>query len=158
MHMQDCSAFDVFGRIMSGTVKPGDRVRVLGEAYTPDDEEDSVVSEVTAVWAYQARYRVPLNRAIAGAGPSPPLHCCIRCTLPHCSNIADCLQCITQSMSLWYRASPPPLTSDSFLALGSGRVRQDQQRGLFRCLPLLGLWHVSLHSPWSADLKRSDMH
>lgn len=47
-------------------MKPGDRVRVLGEAYTPDDEEDSVVTEVTAVWAYQARYRVPLNRATAG--------------------------------------------------------------------------------------------
>lgn len=63
---QDCTAFDAFGRILSGVVKPGDRVRVLGEAYTPDDEEDSVVTEVTAVWAYQARYRVPLNRATAG--------------------------------------------------------------------------------------------
>ena len=54
---------------MSGAVKPGDKVRVLGEAYTPDDEEDSVVTEVTAVWAYQARYRMPLTRAIAGETP-----------------------------------------------------------------------------------------
>ena len=32
----DVSAFDALGRILSGTVKPGDRVRVLGEAYTPE--------------------------------------------------------------------------------------------------------------------------
>ncbi|EFN60133.1 hypothetical protein CHLNCDRAFT_56589 [Chlorella variabilis] len=62
----DCSRFDAFGRIMSGTVKPGDKVRILGEAYTPDDEEDSAAGQVSAVWAYQARYRVPLNKAVAG--------------------------------------------------------------------------------------------
>ena len=54
---QDCSSFDAFGRIISGTLRPGDRVRVLGEAYTPDDEEDSAVAEVSNVWVYQARYR-----------------------------------------------------------------------------------------------------
>mmetsp|Transcript_20010 Transcript_20010/g.60453 ORF Transcript_20010/g.60453 Transcript_20010/m.60453 type:complete len:985 (+) Transcript_20010:276-3230(+) len=62
----DASAFDAFGRILSGTVKPGDKVRVLGETYTPEDEEDSAVAEVTAVWVYQARYRVSLPRATAG--------------------------------------------------------------------------------------------
>lgn len=39
---------------------------MLGEAYTPDDEEDSAAGTVTAVWAYQARYRVPLSKAVAG--------------------------------------------------------------------------------------------
>lgn len=63
----DVSAFDALGRILSGTVKPGDRVRVLGEAYTPEDEEDSAVAEVTKVWVYQARYRIPLTKALAGA-------------------------------------------------------------------------------------------
>ncbi|PRW60836.1 116 kDa U5 small nuclear ribonucleo component-like isoform A [Chlorella sorokiniana] len=62
----DCSRFDAFGRVMSGSVKPGDKVRVLGEAYTPDDEEDSAAAQVSAVWAYQARYRVPLSKAVAG--------------------------------------------------------------------------------------------
>ncbi len=72
----DVSAFDALGRILSGTVKPGDRVRVLGEAYTPEDEEDSAVAEVTKVWVYQARYRIPLTKALAGALPlpSPPVH------------------------------------------------------------------------------------
>lgn len=63
----DCSAFDALGRVMSGAVKAGDRVRVLGEAFSPDDEEDSAVATVSAVWAYQARYRVPLQRATAGS-------------------------------------------------------------------------------------------
>ena len=65
----DVSAFDALGRILSGTVKPGDRVRVLGEAYAPEDEEDSAVATVTAVWVYQARYRIPLTKALAGARP-----------------------------------------------------------------------------------------
>lgn len=47
-------------------MKPGDKVRVLGEAYTPEDEEDSAVAEVTNVWVYQARYRIPLTKALAG--------------------------------------------------------------------------------------------
>lgn len=42
------------------------QVRVLGEAYTPDDEEDSAAATVGGVYAYQARYRVPLNKAVAG--------------------------------------------------------------------------------------------
>ena len=64
---------DAFGRILSGTVKPGDKVRVLGEAYTPEDEEDSAVAEVSNVWVYQARYRIPLTKALAGEpDPSVP--------------------------------------------------------------------------------------
>ena len=43
------------------------QVRVLGETYTPEDEEDSTVAEVSNVWVYQARYRVPLPKATAGA-------------------------------------------------------------------------------------------
>ena len=63
----DCSKFDAFGRVFSGSVQAGDRVRVLGETFTPDDEEDSSVAEVSAVWVYQARYRIPVPRAYAGA-------------------------------------------------------------------------------------------
>jgi 116 kDa U5 small nuclear ribonucleoprotein component len=43
------------------------QVRVLGETYTPEDEEDSTVAEVSNVWVYQARYRVALPKATAGA-------------------------------------------------------------------------------------------
>lgn len=65
----DTSRFDAFGRIYSGTVKPGDRVRILGEAYTPEDEEDASLATVTNVWLYQARYRIPVSKAAAGDEP-----------------------------------------------------------------------------------------
>ena len=46
----DCSAFDALARVMSGTVRAGQTVRVLGEAYSPDDEEDCAVATVSALW------------------------------------------------------------------------------------------------------------
>jgi 116 kDa U5 small nuclear ribonucleoprotein component len=62
----DASAFDAFGRVFSGTVRLGDRVRVMGERYTEDDSEDMSVATVTKVWILQGRYRVEVNRAPAG--------------------------------------------------------------------------------------------
>jgi U5 small nuclear ribonucleoprotein component len=61
----DASRFDALARVMAGTLRVGDSVRVLGEAYTPDDEEDSALATVTDLWVLQARYRLP----IASAGP-----------------------------------------------------------------------------------------
>lgn len=36
----DCSSFDAFGRVLSGTLQKGQTVKVLGERYNTDDEED----------------------------------------------------------------------------------------------------------------------
>jgi len=63
----DCSSFDALARVMSGTLKKGQNVRVLGEAYSPDDEEDCAVKQVTNLWVYQARYRIPVEEVAAGA-------------------------------------------------------------------------------------------
>eukprot|EP01133_Synstelium_polycarpum_P012173 gene12173-14248_t len=62
----DGSGFDCLGRVMSGTVRTGD-VRILGEKYVPDDnEEDVVVDEITTISIGEARYKVPLTSAPAG--------------------------------------------------------------------------------------------
>ncbi|ERN10847.1 110 kDa U5 small nuclear ribonucleoprotein component CLO [Amborella trichopoda] len=63
----DCSVFDAFGRVYSGTIQTGQTVRVLGEGYSPEDEEDMTVKEVTKLWVYQARYRLPISKAPAGS-------------------------------------------------------------------------------------------
>ena len=63
----DCSVFDSFGRVVSGTIRTGQSVRILGEGYSPDDEEDMAVKEVTKLWVYQARYRIPVTEAPAGS-------------------------------------------------------------------------------------------
>jgi U5 small nuclear ribonucleoprotein component len=62
----DASAFDSYGRLLSGTLKVGDKVRVLGEGFSLDDQEDSSVQEVTNIWIFQGRYRIPVNRVTAG--------------------------------------------------------------------------------------------
>ncbi|XP_074587546.1 110 kDa U5 small nuclear ribonucleoprotein component CLO-like [Curcuma longa] len=63
----DCSVFDAFGRVYSGTIQTGQTLRVLGEGYSPEDEEDMTVKEVTKLWVYQARYRIPIGKALAGS-------------------------------------------------------------------------------------------
>lgn len=40
---------------MTASCLPLLQVRVLGEGYTPEDEEDSAVADITNVWVYQVR-------------------------------------------------------------------------------------------------------
>jgi U5 small nuclear ribonucleoprotein component len=65
-HRPDCNAFDVFGRVLSGTLFRGDRVKILGEAYSLDDDEDMTIREVQNLWIYEGRYRVEVSHVPAG--------------------------------------------------------------------------------------------
>ncbi|OJI97729.1 hypothetical protein ASPVEDRAFT_59378 [Aspergillus versicolor CBS 583.65] len=62
----DASRFNALGRIMSGTAQPGQQVRVLGEGYTPDDEEDMVHATISDTWIPETRYNMPTNGVTAG--------------------------------------------------------------------------------------------
>ncbi|KAK6541105.1 hypothetical protein TWF694_008480 [Orbilia ellipsospora] len=62
----DATGFNAFGRVMSGTVKPGDQVRVLGEGYTIDDEEDMTLATISDVWVAETRYQIPTSGVPAG--------------------------------------------------------------------------------------------
>ncbi|RAL01503.1 116 kDa U5 small nuclear ribonucleoprotein component [Aspergillus ibericus CBS 121593] len=62
----DCSRFHSFGRIMSGTARPGQQVRVLGEGYTPDDEEDMVTATISDTWIAESCYNIPTSGVPAG--------------------------------------------------------------------------------------------
>lgn len=62
----DATGFHSFGRVMSGIAKAGQRVRVLGEGYTVDDEEDMTISTISDTWIAESRYNVPTTGVPAG--------------------------------------------------------------------------------------------
>ncbi|ORX88712.1 P-loop containing nucleoside triphosphate hydrolase protein [Basidiobolus meristosporus CBS 931.73] len=63
----DCSRFDAFGRIFSGTLTKGQRIRVLGEGYSVDDEEDMAIQEVNEISIFESRYRIEVDGISAGS-------------------------------------------------------------------------------------------
>ncbi|KAI9783457.1 MAG: hypothetical protein M1816_001381 [Peltula sp. TS41687] len=63
----DARGFYSLGRVMSGTARPGQAVRVLGEGYTPDDDEDMTDATISDVWIAEARYQVPTSGVPAGS-------------------------------------------------------------------------------------------
>ena len=62
----DATGFQAFGRIMSGTAQPDQPVRVLGEGYSAEDEEDSTTSIITATHLACSRYNIPVSGVPAG--------------------------------------------------------------------------------------------
>ena len=62
----DAARFHSFGRIMSGTARPGQQVRVLGEGYTLDDEEDMTNATINDTWIACSRYNVETSGVPAG--------------------------------------------------------------------------------------------
>lgn len=54
-HTTDAQSFRAFGRVMSGVVKKGMEVKVLGEGYSPEDEEDMLKAVVDDIWISEAR-------------------------------------------------------------------------------------------------------
>jgi U5 small nuclear ribonucleoprotein component len=62
----DAKSFNAFGRVMSGTVAPEQQVRVLGESYSLEDEEDSTNAVITATLLGCSRYNIPVSGVPAG--------------------------------------------------------------------------------------------
>lgn len=54
----ECTFFQVLGRVFSGTLYAGQEVRLLGENYSLADEEDSRVLTVGRLWIYEARFAI----------------------------------------------------------------------------------------------------
>ena len=65
-HKYDYLTFDSFGRVLSGTIKKNDIVKILGEKYNLTEQEDMIIKEVTNMWIFQSRYRVEINKVPAG--------------------------------------------------------------------------------------------
>ncbi|KAH8998757.1 Calreticulin family-domain-containing protein [Lactarius hatsudake] len=65
-HATDAQSFRAFGRVLSGTLKKGAQVKVLGEGYSPEDEEDMMIVTVDDLWVSGSRYFVPVEEVPAG--------------------------------------------------------------------------------------------
>lgn len=63
----DAKSFYSFGRVLSGIARPGAEVRVLGEGYSLDDEEDMAVARISDVWIGETRYNIPVDGVPAGS-------------------------------------------------------------------------------------------
>jgi U5 small nuclear ribonucleoprotein component len=53
---RDAQSFRALGRVMSGVVRKGMGVRVLGEGFSAEDEEDMWKGDVADVWINEARW------------------------------------------------------------------------------------------------------
>ena len=62
----DGTKFMALARIYSGTVRAGQRVRVLGEGFSQEDDEDMAVAEVAAVAVGVGRFSIEVSQAVAG--------------------------------------------------------------------------------------------
>lgn len=63
----DAKSFHALGRVFSGIARPGAAVRVLGEGYSLDDEEDMAAAQIANVWIPETRYAVPVDGVPAGS-------------------------------------------------------------------------------------------
>ncbi|CAE6423334.1 unnamed protein product, partial [Rhizoctonia solani] len=63
---KDAQSFRALGRVMSGVVKRGMSVRVLGEGFSAEDEEDMWKGDLGDVWINEARYNIPADEVPAG--------------------------------------------------------------------------------------------
>lgn len=55
-HTTDAQSFRAFGRVISGTLRKGMDIKVLGEGYSPEDEEDMMKATVDDLWISESRF------------------------------------------------------------------------------------------------------
>ncbi|SOV03916.1 probable ribosomal elongation factor EF-2 [Ustilago sp. UG-2017a] len=63
----DAQEFRAFGRIMSGTVRPDMKVKVLGEGFSQDDEEEMSLCTITCTSISETRYTIATTGVPAGS-------------------------------------------------------------------------------------------
>ncbi|TRM61561.1 P-loop containing nucleoside triphosphate hydrolase protein [Schizophyllum amplum] len=65
-HTTDAQSFRAFARVFSGTLKKGMQLKVLGEGYSPEDEEDMLKATVEDIWISESRYFIPISEVGPG--------------------------------------------------------------------------------------------
>jgi 116 kDa U5 small nuclear ribonucleoprotein component len=58
-HTTDAQSFRAFGRVLSGTLKKGMQIKVLGEGFSQEDDEQMRKAIVEDLWISEARLVFP---------------------------------------------------------------------------------------------------
>lgn len=65
-HREDCRSFDCLGRVVSGKISRGMRVKVLGPTYSLENEEDLAIKEISSLSLLCARYKIDIREGHPG--------------------------------------------------------------------------------------------
>lgn len=65
-HDDNCKSFSLFGRIYSGTITVGQEIRILGNTFSLNDDEDMVVRTVASLAIPKGRYNISVQSLSAG--------------------------------------------------------------------------------------------
>ncbi|KAJ7597298.1 Calreticulin family-domain-containing protein [Mycena floridula] len=65
-HTTDAQSFRAFGRVLSGTLRKGMQIKVLGEGYSQEDDEQMRKVTLEEMWISEARYFIPTDEIPAG--------------------------------------------------------------------------------------------
>jgi len=65
-HNMDYKSFSAWGRVISGTIKKNDQLRIMGENYMSGDEEDLFVRNADKLFILQGRYKLEVTEVTAG--------------------------------------------------------------------------------------------
>lgn len=63
---QDCLRFDALGRVVNGTLTKKNALKVMGENYSLQDEEDMQIRRAIDLYILEGRYRIPVDEVYAG--------------------------------------------------------------------------------------------
>lgn len=62
----DCKSFDVYGRVINGTITEGQELRIMGEGYTIEEQEDLFVKQAVKLYVLQGRESKSIKSVSAG--------------------------------------------------------------------------------------------
>ena len=65
-HAKDYKSFNVFCRVISGTIKKNDKLKIMGENYVAGDEEDLFIKNATRLYLLQGRFKIQVDSVSAG--------------------------------------------------------------------------------------------
>ena len=65
-HKSECDDFYLFGRVISGSIKTGDKLTVLGEKFSVKNPEQKTLAEVLGLFVNNTRYKIPVSCIPAG--------------------------------------------------------------------------------------------